>query len=159
VDTAYLSVIEPLLGTEEANIDEKGRVLFSNKKRARLGAQFTVTVGPEGCLVAYPRAQWVAILEEIFKSDLTNSGRRNYSRAFFRLADDDMKFDAQGRTVIPQRLREQCGLTDKVLLVGCGDRVEIWSKDAYAAFEKDQDGYAKDRREKMDESARLMKGE
>jgi len=148
---------EPLLGTEEANVDDKGRVLFSNKKRLRLGERFAVTIGPDGCLVAYPRAIWFPMIENIFKSDITNSGRRNYTRSLFSYADDEMKFDPQGRTVIPQKLREACGLKDKVLLIGCGDRVEIWAKDEYAKFEADPDGYGQARRERLDAATRQMK--
>jgi DNA-binding transcriptional regulator/RsmH inhibitor MraZ len=51
--------------------------------------------------------------------------------------------------VIPQKLREIAKLSDKVLLVGCGDRMEIWDKGEYERFQEDIEGYGAKRREAL----------
>jgi MraZ protein len=151
---------EPLLGTDEATLDEKGRILFSKKKRDRLGEHFTVGVGTVGCLVAYPRPVWLDLVKSILSQDPTNLGREIYTRYVLGQADDDLKFDAQGRVIIPQKLREIALIKDKgqVVLVGCGDRLEIWSKEEHAKYEKDPEVYGQERREAILRAQRMMRG-
>jgi MraZ protein len=73
-------------------------------------------------------------------------------------AQVDLKFDKQGRVVVPQKLREAAGLRDKVLIIGCIDRMEIWSAEAWAEYEKDPDGYGKKRLEAFQQAERKMAG-
>ena len=40
----------------------------------------------------------------------------------------DVELDKQGRTVIPQKLRDYAKLEKEVFIVGVGNRIEIWSK-------------------------------
>ncbi len=151
MDTVASFSFEPLLGTDEATIDDKGRILFSTKKRARLGEKFVVSLGTTGCLVAYPKPVWFDVINSVLKVDPTNLGREIYTRLVLGQADDDMKFDSQGRVVIPQKLREMANLRDKgqVLIIGCGDRAEIWARDEYDKYLKDPEGYGQERREKL----------
>lgn len=149
---------KPLIGTEEATIDDKGRILFSKKKRERLGQNFAVTLGATGCVVAYPLPVWERLLSEIFAHDSTNSARDQYTRLVLGVADDDLNFDSQGRVVIPHKLRALAKLEDKVLLVGCGDRVEIWSKPEWEEYWKYPEAYARERREAIENAWLKMKG-
>ena len=47
-------------------IDAKGRVIIPAKFREKLGDNFVITKGLDGCLYVYPRNEW-AILEEKLK--------------------------------------------------------------------------------------------
>src|SRR5580693_266454 len=98
--------LKPLIGTDEATIDSKGRILLGKKKRDRLGDTFAVAIGELGCICAYPEARWQERLNEINRYDPINQGRQQYARLFFGYADDEMTCDVQGRVVIPQKLRE-----------------------------------------------------
>lgn len=147
-----------LIGTDDATIDDKGRLLFSKKKRDRLGSDFVVTLGTVGCLVAYPAASWEKVMEEVFSHEAINQGREQYARLVLGLADDDVRFDAQGRAVIPQKLRELAKLKDKVKLIGLGDRLEIWAAAEYAKYLKNPDGYGKERKEAIEAAYKKMKG-
>src|SRR5579862_8748459 len=133
--------LKPLIGTDEATIDDKGRILVAKKKRERLGEPFAIAVGEVGCLVAYPEEAWQRKVAEMLGYNSLNQGRQQYSRLFLGYADDDLKFDQQGRVVVPQKLREIAKLSDKVLLVGCLDQLEIWDKDEYGRFQEDPDNY------------------
>lgn len=148
---------KPLLGTDEATIDSKGRILVSKKKRDRLGSGFAMCLGDNGCLYAYPAEQWEAILEEIYASDPTNPGRQVFTRLVLGEADDDLSFDDVGRVVIPQKLRAKAKLDKDVLLIGCGDRLEIWAKEEYAEFERKGEAYEAERKEKIRNARREMK--
>lgn len=143
---------KPLIGTDEATIDDKGRILVSKKKRERLGEPFVMALGTTGCLVAYPEPEWLRIVGEINAYDRINQGREQYSRLVFGLADDDLRFDAQGRVVVPRKLRELARLDEKVLLVGCGDRLEIWASDEWTEYSSYPDTYGQKRREAIEKA-------
>jgi MraZ protein len=42
-----------------------------------------------------------------------------------------MSFDTAGRVTLPEPLCEMFGLTDKVMVVGLGDRFQIWAPQAF----------------------------
>jgi MraZ protein len=44
-----------------------------------------------------------------------------------------LSFDTAGRVTLPESLCEMFGLTDKVTVVGLGDRFQIWAPEAFQA--------------------------
>jgi MraZ protein len=44
-----------------------------------------------------------------------------------------LSFDTAGRITLPENLCDLFGLTDEVVLIGLGDRFQIWAKDAFQA--------------------------
>jgi len=51
-----------------------------------------------------------------------------------------VELDAQGRLLIPQRLRNEVGIRKEVVVLGVFDRVEIWDKDAQERYEQTHGG-------------------
>lgn len=146
----------PLLGTDPATVDKKGRILLSVKKRERLGDPFALMLGEAGCLIAYPQDVWEDLLAEIYSYKAINVGRQEYTRLLLGNADDEIRFDAQNRFVVPSRLRDLAGLKEHVMLVGCGDRLEIWDRDQYDRSVK---GLVSDeqRQKRLEEARKRMK--
>lgn len=142
-------VHKPLIGVEEATIDEKGRVLVSKKKRDRLGDPFVMAIGLKGCIEALPIETWNQVLSEIAQAPALNPGRQAYAAMYMGTAEDDLHFDGQGRVVVPFRLRDMGQLTERVVLEGAFDRVRIWSKPEYEKYLEDMDNYGADRETKM----------
>jgi MraZ protein len=118
-------------------------------------------LGTTGCLVAYPEPVWDAVVKSVLEVDPTNLGREIYTRLVLGQADDEMKFDSQGRVVIPQKLRDLANLKDKgqVLIIGCGDRAEIWAREEYDKYQANPEGYGQERREKLVNARKMMKEE
>lgn len=152
------SKLKPLLGTDDAIIDGKGRILISKKKRDRLGDGFAMCLGENGCIHAFPGERWDEIIADIYKYDPINHGRRQYTRLVLATADDDLTCDDQGRVVIPQKLRAMANLTKEVKILGCGDRLEIWDVKEHELFEENPDTYGAERRESIEKAYREMKG-
>lgn len=49
-----------------------------------------------------------------------------------------LSFDTAGRVTLPEPLCEMFGLTDKVSVVGLGDRFQIWAPEAFQAQRAEQ---------------------
>jgi MraZ protein len=152
------SALKPLIGTEYAPIDSKGRIVLDKKMRSRLGDSFAMAIGELGSVYVFPETDWQIHIEEIMKADPLSQARKWYARLFFSTADDEMKCDGQGRVVVPQRLRDLAKLADQVMVVGCGDHFEIWNPDEYEKWEQNQETYGEGRRASMESAFRAMRG-
>jgi MraZ protein len=120
----------PLIGTEEATMDDKGRILVGTKLRKRLGPNFAMTIGFNGSINAFPKREWDVIVRDVMSRDPRQEARQNYARHLMGNSADELDFDTQGRVVVPKKLRELAGIDfdSKVILIGLGDYMEIWSK-------------------------------
>lgn len=148
----------PLLGDEDANMDDKGRVLVGTKLRKRLGANFAMCLGANGCITVYRNRTWRKMCDDLLSRDPRVLARQDYGRMVMANADDELDFDAQGRVVIPHKLRVKAEIKDKVKILGCGDYIEIWAKDCYDIFIKHGVVSDKERQEKMNNAFERMTG-
>lgn len=138
-----------LTGVDSSTIDKKGRLLLTKKFRERLGPEFTAALGDLECLVLYPRVHWNNIVQSVMKYDSTNPGRAQYARLVISPSEDSMNLDSDGRFIVPSTLKELAKLDTNVLLLGLGDRLEIWDPQEYAKYQEDEVGYKAERRAKI----------
>lgn len=115
-------------GEFEHVIDEKGRMFIPSKFRAELGCRFVLTKSVNNCLIAYPTADWEAF-EEKLKS--YPSSKSTPLLRFFVGSAQDMELDAQGRILVPQKLRSYASLGKNIVVVGMIDHLEIWDAEAW----------------------------
>jgi MraZ protein len=134
VEEKGIQVVE-LLGQHRYQLDAKGRIALPTKYRDAFKRGVFVTLGQDGCLFAYPQDEWERRSHEVRSSPLAGSGARNYARMFFGNADR-VDLDGQGRLVIPQALRARVGLDREAVVVGVGERLEIWSGPAWDHYEQ-----------------------
>ncbi|MCR5594403.1 MAG: division/cell wall cluster transcriptional repressor MraZ [Lachnospiraceae bacterium] len=112
------------------SIDAKGRLIVPSKLRETLGDSFVLTKGLDGCLMAYDTEEWEEFETKLQELPVTNKNARKLVRHFSGGAAD-AECDSQGRVLIPANLREYAGLTKEAVLLGMGNRIEIWSKERY----------------------------
>ena len=116
------------MGEYNHTIDAKGRVIVPSKFRETLGDEFVVTKGLDGCLFVYDNNEWTAFEEKLKSLPITNKEARQFVR-FFLAGAASVEVDKQGRILLPAVLRDFAGITKDAVLVGVGNRVEIWSKE------------------------------
>lgn len=123
------------MGQYNHTIDAKGRVFVPAKFREALGEQFVVTLGLDGCLFLYPTEQWEKFAEQLKALPGTKEARQ--LQRYFLAGADDLTPDAQGRILIPAKLREHAALQKEIVFVGVLGKIEIWSKERWEdnAFE------------------------
>ena len=118
------------MGEYNHTIDTKGRLIIPSKFREVLGDDFVVTKGLDGCLFVYDNTEWSAFEEKLKALPLMNKESRKFVR-FFLAGAASVEVDKQGRILLPAVLRDFAGITKDAVLVGVGNRVEIWSKDRW----------------------------
>jgi MraZ protein len=126
--------VAELLGTHSYTLDPKGRLSLPTRFREAFADGAWITIGQDGCLFAFPRAEWERRSEEIGASPLSDAPGRAYARMFFG-SSDEAKLDAQGRLTVPGRLRETVGIGRDVVVLGVRDRMEIWDRETYERYE------------------------
>ena len=124
------------IGEYSHTIDTKGRLIVPAKFREGLGEHFMVTKGFDGCLYAYDNKAWEEMAEKINSLPQSRRDARRMAR-FFLAGAAEAEYDKQGRILLPGPLRKHADLTREVVLVGAGNRVEIWDAARWAAEEPD----------------------
>jgi len=120
-----------LFGEYYNQIDAKGRIRIPGKIKEGLGPNPMITKGTNGCLFLFSQAELQATLyDKIASVPISDLSVANALRALFAGAGE-LEQDNQGRTMVPQNLRGFAGLTKDIVIIGVGNRAEIWSKESY----------------------------
>jgi len=119
------------LGSYRHSLDAKGRVSLPAPFRHGSDAEgFVLVRAHPDALTLYPDDRW----EEV-AADLAELRRRRPQKRHMvlQLTANAHRIvpDAQGRMLIPERLREEVGLDDEALIVGALDRIEIWQPERF----------------------------
>ena len=122
-----------LLSTHSYQLDPKGRISLPTRFREAFADGAVLTLGQDGCLFCFPRAEWERRSDEVASSPLSDRDGRAYSRMFFA-SSDESRLDGQGRVTVPQRLREAVGIDKEVVVLGVRDRMEIWDRTTYERY-------------------------
>lgn len=115
------------IGEFRNKIDEKGRLRIPPKLKEDLGTVYYVTKGDNRCLYVLTKESFEELFEKLKSVHLADVEGRNIFRFFFSSAMKAEE-DGQGRILLSQSLREHAGLTRDVVIIGAGDRVEIWDE-------------------------------
>ena len=121
------------MGEYHHSIDDKGRLIIPAKFRTELGDKFIITRGIENCLFVYPEERWEQIVHKLESLPFTKKDARNFTR-FFLSGATVAEFDKQGRINITSPLINYASIEKECIIIGTGDRLEIWSEDAWNSF-------------------------
>jgi MraZ protein len=124
-----------LRGVHSLALDAKGRIAVPSRYRASLEAaasnQLVVTIDTESkCLLIYPLPEWEVIQEKISALSSFNKAARRIQRLLIGYATD-VEIDGSGRMLISGPLREYADLEKKVVLLGQGNKFELWSEELW----------------------------
>ena len=125
-----------LMGEFHHNLDDKNRLIIPSKFRYELGSKFIVTRGIEKCLFVYPVDEWKKIIEKLNTLPFTNKDARTFMRMFLSGATE-CELDNNGRVQITGPLMNYASLNKECVVIGVGDRLEIWDQDMFNNFFND----------------------
>lgn len=123
-------------GVFQLALDAKGRFAIPAKHRDALAGRaaeteasppgaVVITADPSRCLLVYPRDAWEPIQARLMALSSFNPQIRSLQRLIVGFADD-VDIDGNGRILVPPALREYASLDHHVVLVGQGNKFELW---------------------------------
>ena len=121
------------IGEYHHTIDEKGRIIIPAKFREELGESFIITRGIENCLFVYSEENWAQITNKLNSLPFTKKDARTFNR-FFMSGATDVELDKQGRVNISRPLIDYANLLKDCVIIGTGDRLEVWSQESWESF-------------------------
>ncbi|MBM55686.1 MAG: division/cell wall cluster transcriptional repressor MraZ [Euryarchaeota archaeon] len=130
-----------LLGEHNCKIDAKGRLMFPARLRRQLESviHHGLVINRdifENCLVLYPKPEWDKVNAEMTQLSRYNRKHQLFQRKFMKGATL-VDLDSSGRLNVPAALLEHAGIDlskgNEVIVSGLGEKVEIWTVDAYQA--------------------------
>ena len=98
--------------------------------REALGDSFVVTKGFDGCLYAFAQDDWDVFEEKLDDLSLINPDARKLNR-FFLGGACEAEPDKQGRILLPPSLLHHAAIEKEAVVVGMGNRLEIWSAERW----------------------------
>ena len=121
------------IGEYHHSVDDKGRLIIPSKFRDELGTKFIITRGIENCLFVYSLESWEKIVNKLETLPFTKKDARAFIR-FFLSGASEAEFDKQGRINITSPLISYANITKECVVIGTGDRLEIWSEESWNDF-------------------------
>lgn len=121
-------------GVNSLSLDSKGRAAIPIRYRegllARCAGQMIATIDRDHCLLLYPLPDWEEIEAKLSRLPAFNPQTRGLQRLLIGHATEcDM--DGAGRILLPAPLREFASLDKEVVLIGQGNKFEIWDQSTW----------------------------
>lgn len=123
-------------GVNHLNLDPKNRLAIPAKYRDALlvdAGQVVISLDSAQCLQIYPLHEWEIVRNKI--QNLPNSVHpvvKSYQRLVLGHAEQ-IELDKAGRVLLPATLKQMVGLERELVLVGMGNRFELWDKNKWQA--------------------------
>ncbi|CAG9934303.1 division/cell wall cluster transcriptional repressor MraZ [Candidatus Nitrotoga arctica] len=123
-------------GATQLSLDSKGRLAIPARHRdillAHFAGQLVLTADADGCLLCYPQPEWQPIRDKLLKLSSLNPRIRALQRRLIGYAED-VEMDAAGRVLISPALRGYAMLDKRVMLIGQGNKLELWDEAKWTA--------------------------
>ncbi|HRF62101.1 MAG TPA: division/cell wall cluster transcriptional repressor MraZ [Candidatus Competibacter sp.] len=121
-------------GLHRLSLDNKGRLSIPAVYRQRLleasDGRMVLTVDRDRCLLLYPLNTWEDIERKLIQLSSTHKRARALKRLLLGHAEECC-LDAGGRILLPEPLREFASLEKRVVLLGQGNKFEIWNEQGW----------------------------
>ena len=118
-------------GVTKITLDDKGRMVMPNRYREQITelaqGKLVVTVDKDQCLLIYPLPEWEQIERKLMSLPSLNATARRLQRLMVGHATD-LPLDGHGRVLLPPELREFAKLGRHGMLIGQGNRFELWDE-------------------------------
>jgi MraZ protein len=125
--------VVPFRGTFDHTLDAKNRLTVPARYRAALaeGVVLAMPVDLKPCVGVWHPEEYERYSRRALAELPPLSPRRTELERFFYGSSQDADLDAAGRIMVPGFLGEHAKLHKEVVVVGAGDRLELWSRDAW----------------------------
>ena len=125
-------------GETAITVDDKGRLAIPTAYRELVAGacanRLVVTYDPfeSGCLWLYPYAEWEKVRDQINALPMVKRAHRDMQMKLVGAASI-VEPDGAARILLPASQRATTGIEKKAVLLGMGNKFELWSEQAHLA--------------------------
>lgn len=126
-------------GAYELNIDEKKRLSIPASIRNRMdpdadGAGFYLVLGVRAGTLSLYADRYFRIYAERLAAEMAFGEEQQTFESLFFSKCAELEIDKQGRVTLPEHMLEAAKIGRAVYLTGARDHLDLWNKDHYLAF-------------------------
>jgi MraZ protein len=120
----------------ECKLDAKGRLVLPARIKVQLppegggGNELVIRRGFEQCLIVYPMVEFKKVFSKISGLNEFNEEYRKLQRNFLS-GVVTVELDNNGRFLIPKNMLTYAQIDKDAILVGTGNKVEVWNPSIY----------------------------
>ena len=125
-------------GETAITVDDKGRLaiptLYRELVTGACGNRLVITYNPfePGCLWLFPHAEWEQVRDQVNLLPKVKAAHRDMQMKLVGAAAV-VEPDGAGRILLPVSQRATTGIEKKAVLLGMGNKFELWSEQAHLA--------------------------
>lgn len=142
------------IGEYAHSLDPKKRLALPARFRKELGESVVITRGLDQCLFVYPVATWQEIAGKLNALPLGQAATRSFVRLMLAGAYE-ADIDKLGRALLPDYLKRYAAIGQKVVIMGVGNRLEIWAQEKWETYRNEVEGRADELAERLGELGML----
>lgn len=130
-----------MLGTYPHQLDDKNRIRIPAKLKTELKDNYTLTKGVDGCIYVFAKEAFAAHIGG--KQGEVSIGDRAAQKPLRLLMASayELTEDKQGRIILPAELIKHAGIKKNVVILGVGNRAEIWDEERWNAYSSGEDDF------------------
>ena len=122
-------------GVATFNLDVKGRMAVPARFRKQLDVscegRLVITIDhADRCLQVYPLPEWELVEQKLIGLPSLNQQVRRLKRMLLGYATE-CEMDSHGRVLLPAKLREFAGLDKNTVMIGQGNKFELWDEQTW----------------------------
>ncbi|MFK8079223.1 MAG: division/cell wall cluster transcriptional repressor MraZ [Granulosicoccus sp.] len=119
-------------GLTKLSVDAKGRVAMPKAHRDVLDesgvVELVVTASPARCLNVYAKDAWIELEKKLMAApNIKSKAVQKLQRLYVGYATP-VELDGSGRMLLTSELRSFAGIDRKAMLVGQGEKFELWDE-------------------------------
>jgi MraZ protein len=125
-------------GETAITVDDKGRLAIPTAYREQVAGEcanrLVITYNPfeSGCLWLFPYAEWEQVRDQVNALPKVKAAHRDMQMKLVGAASE-VEPDGAGRILLPASQRSAAGIEKKAVLLGMGNKFELWSEQAHLA--------------------------
>ncbi len=126
-------------GTFDYTLDAKNRLTVPARMRSQLTESVVLSRGTQKCVTIWLKGEFDAFVAEALDGTGPLDPRRDAIKRFFFPNSFEVELDSAGRVMVPTKLMDYGELAKDVVVNGIGDRIEIWDRTRWNAYNDAQD--------------------
>jgi MraZ protein len=125
-------------GETAITVDDKGRLAIPTMYRDQVAGEcanrLVITYNPfeQGCLWLFPHAEWESVRDQVNALSKVVTAHRDMQMKIVGAAAV-VEPDGAARILLPASQRATTGIEKKAVLLGMGNKFELWSEQAHLA--------------------------